>query len=277
MQILLIPLPHGLPTNPGMLPRSLSELVHVVIRGLDCEVYIENKMFHSHLYSRSINSGCILNYNSNLPKSTKRATLLGELNRAKRRSSNDDNEIYSRNIIINKFKKNNYPLSFINKTIYKLDTNTKVTNRSNTLTNQKTKPYYVKLPYISECFKRKCNKVLLNTQLQNHIRFYYKSGASLRNIFHPPKEKPICDISCSFCKRSAKPNSCFLKNVVYKVSCNLCNSTYIGQTHRLIKTRLAEHLKQPNSAIYRRFIEIHGGVSNGVFYTKIWFQLTNEW
>lgn len=31
------------------------------------------------------------------------------------------------------------------------------------------------------------------------------------------------------------------KNVVYKLNCRDCNATYVGQTKRLLKTRISEH------------------------------------
>ncbi|KMQ83798.1 hypothetical protein RF55_19076 [Lasius niger] len=30
-------------------------------------------------------------------------------------------------------------------------------------------------------------------------------------------------------------------NIVYKISCNECNASYVGQTSRLLKTRINEH------------------------------------
>jgi len=36
------------------------------------------------------------------------------------------------------------------------------------------------------------------------------------------------------------PNLCE-KNMVYKLNCNNCETTYVGQTKRQLKTRIAEH------------------------------------
>ena len=37
-----------------------------------------------------------------------------------------------------------------------------------------------------------------------------------------------------------------LSNVVYKVNCQDCNYSYVGQTNKKLKTRLKEHIKDFN-------------------------------
>ena len=41
-------------------------------------------------------------------------------------------------------------------------------------------------------------------------------------------------------QKDSLPNS-KKKNVVYKIQCNDCDASYVGQTRRLLKTRISEH------------------------------------
>jgi len=48
----------------------------------------------------------------------------------------------------------------------------------------------------------------------------------------------------TFIKRHKDRNKFELNNnVVYKISCNNCNASYVGQTKRQLKTRINEHIK----------------------------------
>jgi len=48
----------------------------------------------------------------------------------------------------------------------------------------------------------------------------------------------------AFIKRHKDRNKFELNNnVVYKISCNNCNASYVGQTKRQLKTRINEHMK----------------------------------
>ena len=48
-----------------------------------------------------------------------------------------------------------------------------------------------------------------------------------------------------------------MKNIVYRITCNQCNSSYIGETHRTYRTRILEHLKSDSSNVFRHLISHH--------------------
>ena len=46
-------------------------------------------------------------------------------------------------------------------------------------------------------------------------------------------------------------NLCFVKNTVYKITCNKCQDTYIGSSIRPLHDRLKEHLKHRSSSVFK--------------------------
>ena len=71
----------------------------------------------------------------------------------------------------------------------------------------------------------------------------------MRNYFRPPKERLRCDNDCITCRSSASAsNLCHEKFVIYKVKCNICNQIYIGETERMVKSRIREHLNLNNES-----------------------------
>ena len=47
------------------------------------------------------------------------------------------------------------------------------------------------------------------------------------------------------------------KGVVYRVNCNTCNQTYIGETGRTLKVRLKEHHRAVNVSDIKNGIAVH--------------------
>ena len=117
----------------------------------------------------------------------------------------------------------------------------------------------LRVPYTDEVIKRRISRLLNRTGLRNKLRIWYDSGRSLRRKFHPPKEKPLCPSDCSSCILKQKDSdSCFEKNLIYQITCNLCNNVYFGETCRMIGTRIREHVSMNNpSAVKDHFILSH--------------------
>ena len=99
--------------------------------------------------------------------------------------------------------------------------------------------------------------VLKRLDLQSKVRFYFSKTHSLRSIFSPHKEKISCDVNCHICPMCERENICLKKNLIYFIKCSLCDSVYIGETKRFLKTRINEHLKNNTSAVFRHHSEHH--------------------
>ena len=49
---------------------------------------------------------------------------------------------------------------------------------------------------------------------------------------------------------------CNVKNLVYRIKCNICDAKYVGETHRTFESRIKEHTKN-NSAMHDHFTSNH--------------------
>ena len=231
-----------LPDNNGYLPF------------LDCEVILIEDKFHSKLYRKPIHSGCILPWKSTGPMSQKKSVVLGELHRAATRSTNEDFRRQSLSLILNRFRDNGYPSDFLNLCVQHFQSRTRKADISQERTKQ---PIYLRVPFVNEHFKRQMFRLLHRCGLKDWVRLAFSGGQSLGRKFHPPKEKVSCD-GCDICKIGKTSNQCHIKGVIYRIKCNICNKSYIGETGRSISTRVKEHLfKKSYSAVQTHFQEEH--------------------
>ena len=107
---------------------------------------------------------------------------------------------------------------------------------------------YMRLPYIDECTKRRVEGIVRGTKW--NVRLAWLSGQTLKNkLVRSALEPPKCPSNIRRCHtcRCGLQNKCLNKNVVYKITCKLCESEgspqfYIGESKRPIRYRFNEHL-----------------------------------
>ena len=201
---------------------------------------LQNGHFSCRLYSKPIRSNTIHPWDSHSPISLKRGILIGELRRAVHRST-PDYETYSTNKVIQRFLVNGYPKSFVNR-VYKYFRRKQTHHQTK---REETNKIYLKCPYVSEEMKRKMINVMKRTGLNDKV-FLSFTNYPLKRHFRPPKEKIHCDESCITCQSASSRNTCHVKGVIYRVTCNLCKKIYIGETERMVKSRIKEHLNIKN-------------------------------
>jgi len=123
---------------------------------------------------------------------------------------------------------NDYPLNFIFKTISNKIRHLITNSNNKTQNNQKISHLDDKIinswfviPYFSS-YSEKFREVVSISDM----RVAYYGVNKLKNIIKAHKD-PLTNL----CK----------KNVIYKLNCNNCEATYVGQTKRQLKTRIIEH------------------------------------
>ena len=232
---------------------TLEKPVNNFLSFLDLNINFSDNVFHFHLFFKDSHSGAIAPFHSFIPVSLKRSIVMGEIHRAIHRSSSDANILVSLEKVFSRFLNNFYPLEFLKKCLLSYISNNMFGKKEKKLYD---KCLFIKLPYYNEQYFYRFQTILRNFNLQQHVKFYY-SSTSLQDIFKPLKEIISCSNDCNVCKISKREHLCFLKNVIHKISCNICNVHYIGQTGRLVKTRIHEHLSKTDSAVHQHYINLH--------------------
>jgi len=178
-------------------------------------------------------SGRFLSYFSNHPISHKVGTIYNLVDRA----INLSNPIFhEKNLIlcIKLLLDNGYPLHLIfnkiNLRLKKIFTQRTNTINNSNLTNSEKERKIIVIPYvnpISEMIHANIDKTkaMIGFRCINTLNHFVRVHKDQDHILSK-------------------------NNVVYKISCNDCNASYVGQTKRQLKTRLKEHknnLKQDSS------------------------------
>jgi len=247
-------------------PNSNNELPY-----LDCLVKLVDNTFETKLYFKPIHSGIISNYSSFSPISTKKATILGELRRADKRSTTESNRELSRQLVLDRFRNNGYPNKLLENTLRDYLTSA---TRNDLPTN---KLHYIKCPFVNEPLKRKFQAILRRTGLHNKIKLWFDAGKPLKRIFKPPKERLNCQQQCETCQFASTPNLCMNKHLIYEVTCEICHSIYRGETKRMVGQRIREHLHGTNlSAVKLHFTEQHPNTKINISWRILHSNLTND-
>jgi len=176
-------------------------------------------------YRKPTNSGRYLNFRSNHPLEHKRGVIFGLLDRVLQLSHpqfHSKNLEESIRILVN----NGYPLNFIfstiNNRLHYLEENG-IKKREKTDPSKQT---FFTIPYvngISEGFR--------NVAKKHNFNLSFLTTNSLQKFIKTGKDQLSTLSSCG---------------VVYKINCNDCEASYVGQTKRSLKTRINEHFKDIN-------------------------------
>ncbi|KYN00647.1 hypothetical protein ALC62_08581 [Cyphomyrmex costatus] len=194
------------------------------INFLDTTMIIKNNFIQFDWFQKPTYSGRILNFWSQHPLSQKISVIYGLVDKAFLLSHP---EFHKKNLkfIIDILMLNDYPLDFIfekvNKRIYAImnkPSQSEVVNNNNIVKNN---TFWFTIPYakgISDGFRNMINGI------NDRIAFF--SINKLNNFIKVQKDRLP-----HFMK----------KNIVYKIQCGDCDATYVGQTKRMLKTRVNEH------------------------------------
>ena len=210
----------------------------------------------SQLYIKPMTAPIIIHYKSAHPIQCKRSVLFSQLLRAKRLGSDRNAQERGMTLIEALFRHNGYPNKFIQRTKHRVlytdaTRHQRSTERQGKNIGKKNKSNsdttYISLPYIDDTLARRVDGAVRSSGLK--ARVAWVSGKTLaKQVTRSALESPPCPAGvkrCNTCEAGLR-GRCHTKNVVYKITCNLCeqnSSVYIGESKRRVRERFNEHIR----------------------------------
>ena len=212
---------------------------------LDLSIIVSNNTIYIDWYQKETFSGRVLSYFSNHPLCHKIAIIYNLTDRCLLLSHP---QFYNKNImlVVRTLLSNGYPLNLIfnkiNQRIKHLVSSGVILNRHNNsedksnenalVEEEETTKKFVVVPYIN----RISDMVVSSIKKSNKVNIGYRCLNKLNRIIKTHKDKNLHSQNSS---------------VVYKINCNDCDASYVGQTKRQLKTRIKEHKNNINGNINR--------------------------
>jgi hypothetical protein len=219
---------------------TLEKAVNGSLPFLDSLVHLNGDKFAFELYTKPTHSGTCLTYDSHVPMQRKTCLIISENIRANRIGSTEY-KYSSVNKVNERLSNNGYPKSLIQKTCKLIKTDPR---------EKKEYANFICVPFISQSQRNQIIKTAHRTGMHEKIRIIFKTERSLAWQFRAKPEQPKCPTNCLSCSTAAKPNCCFTKCAIYKITCCICNLVYIGQTGRTMRSRIHEHIKSDKSHVF---------------------------
>lgn len=221
---------------------------------LDVELTRTNNMFQTHLYTKKIHSGHIMPWKSHVSTNIKVGIVKTERTRATTASNTFRGMQQSINMLYDKFLHNGYPRQLLNRILLGSESHNNINNNTvNNNSNNTTKPVlHLKLPFVTNQCNREISRILHATLPDFSVSLISKHEAPLSIQVNRRPTKP-CDHRCICQSR----HICHTKNIVYLITCNLCGQKYIGESQRMVITRLLEHCQQSQSEVFKHFQQNH--------------------
>ncbi|MEL7308687.1 MAG: hypothetical protein AAGK05_13000, partial [Pseudomonadota bacterium] len=218
---------------------------------LDVKLKIGDKgnKFVTTLYQKPCHSNAVIPWSSHHPRHVKINILKNDIQRAIRNGSDIDLQKEGVKHITSRYSANGYPTRLIRRTLY----NARHHENSAETKVCKNNRVFISLPFLNDNAVREIKKTLHKCELSEHVGISFKSN-TMSSILRK-KEQFCCN--CVFCDKNTDKGNCRSKNVVYKIMCALCDSFYIGETSRTMRSRLREHLGVNTSNIYDHLTKAH--------------------
>lgn len=202
----------------------------------------------SSLYYKPCHSNAVIPWDSHHPRYMKINIFKNELRRAIRNGSGIAQQQEGMEGIASRYRANGYPSSVIRRATRSLQSNS--VSRPERADTEKV---FISLPFMNDNAVREIRRTIQKCNLTDHVCVSFKSN-TLSSLLNKKKQSS-CE--CNFCRINTGKGNCFSKNVVYMIKCLLCESFYIGETSRTMRSRLREHLGVSTSNVFEHLSKKH--------------------
>ena len=207
---------------------------------LDTKITVEpSGKYTTELYIKPMSAGIILHADSAQPWKTKRAVLHSQIRRAINLSSDDNACQRSIQTVKELFSNNGYSTKTINKAIEHCRSTTRTRSRA-----YKTPAARLVLPFIDDQLANSVQAVIRRSGQPDLGIAWSNKNTIKRQLVRSALKPPPCPGGprCYSCAAGLK-GRCHSSGVVYQLTCDLCNSSYVGETGRSVRLRYNEHLR----------------------------------
>ena len=222
-----------------------------------------DKRLEFSLFIKPSSVGIFTNAKSYHPRNQLYNIAKNEIHRAIKNSSTSELEEQSIKLISDVLSKN----SFTERTIDKLirDCRRGQVLRKSSAPKTADKTNFLVLPYLGEKLKRKTVQTLENYGLADQTHLVLTSGPKIKDALTKNRLNPApCNkksaATCYDCN-----DNCMVKNIVYLLTCTLCDAQYVGESGRPKRHRIWEHYRSvingsTSTAMGAHFASNHRGV-----------------
>ncbi|EYB97997.1 hypothetical protein Y032_0135g1939 [Ancylostoma ceylanicum] len=222
---------------------------------LNTQINLSNNCIRVKWYRKAASKNILLHATSAHPSSVKRAVIRNMLRTANQVSSDDHERKESLRLAINIAEENGYSMGH---------RRVKRHGSSNGLrTNNKKIP--LTLPFISDDVSTEIRRCLARAQLHNDVILVNIPNDNIRKqlVRNRLYDKQCVSTECIVCPYGTT-GDCSKTGVIYQIKCLSCDALYIGETGRVLSTRLKEHLASKRrgslvSALGRHRHDEHNG------------------
>jgi len=182
-------------------------------------------------------------------------------------------------LITQLFRQNGYPNKMITDSARNARHQHSRKNKTpRTTTGQQTTDIYMRLPYIDETTVQRVNGIIRGCKAP--VKVTWTSGPTLGDkLVRSSLTQPPCPSGnrhCHTCE-SGLQGRCTTKNVVYKLTCKLCEAerrveSYVGECTRPVRYRFNEHLgdarlRKLDTPLGEHILDHHSDLSNNIINT----------